>query len=303
MRIKTFCELCLGLLLFLNVSGCKNEQTSNVKDGTVVISGDLTYDKLMDALAPFVKKDNESFIKNDEDGFVIQKIPVNRDLKKISISSVIDLVFTQSDKVSAILKIPDEWSRYYRASYADGVLKICPEQNASLNMNNHSIRVKLYVSAPNLLDLDLSGVCSAKLEDINTHSNFNIKCSGVGNVAIRSLTNTGVLKIQSDGASNVAIKTLNVASLDAEASGASKVSVESMEAKNVNGHSDGASNVSLNGSCDHILMMVSGVSKSHLSGKANFAEMKASGISKIDLNGFLCSNIKKETSGMSQIKD
>jgi hypothetical protein len=50
-------------------------------------------------------------------------------------------------------------------------------------------------------------------------------------------------------------------------------------------------------------MMVSGASKSHLSGKANFAEMKASGISKIDLNGFLCSNIKKETSGMSQIKD
>lgn len=302
MKIKTFCELCLGLLLFLNVSGCKNEQPSNIKDGAVVISGDLTYDKLMDALAPFVKKDNESFIKN-EDGFTIHKIAVSRDLRKISISNVIDLVFTQSDKVSAILKIPDEWSRYYRASYADGVLKIGTQQNTSLKMNNHSVHVKLYVSAPNLSDLDLSGVCTAKLEDINTHSNFNIKCSGVGNVAIRSLTNAGVLKIQSDGASNVAIKTLNVSSLDADVSGASNLSVERMDTKNVNGNVNGASNISLNGCCDRILMMVSGASKSDLSGKANFAEMKASGISKIDLNGFLCSNIKKETSGMSQIKD
>jgi len=300
--MKTFCKLSLELLLILNISACKSDPTSIVKDATVIISGDLTYDKLVDALAPFVNN-NKALVSDNEDGFLTKKIAIDRDLKKISISSVIDLVFVQSDKVSATLKIPNEWVKYYHVSYFHGVLEIGPEENASLNVNDHLHHVKLYVSAPNLSDLNLSGVCTAKIEDISTNSDFNITCSGMGNVAIRSLIGRGMLKIKNNGASNIAIKALNVESFDAEISGVSKTAVESMEAKNVKANVSGVSNFSLNGNCDHVSMIVAGTSKSHLSGKANSAEMNASGISKIDLSGFLCSNIKKDVSDMSHIKD
>jgi hypothetical protein len=303
MKAGKFFEYCLVLMLVMSISGCKSNQTTNIKNGAVVISGDLTYDKLMDALSPFMKNGNTSGISEDEKGYVTQKIAIDRDLKKISISCVVDLVFTQSDDVSAVLKVPDKWVQYYHASYADGVLKIVPDGNSTLNVNKEDDHVKLFVSAPHLSALNLTGVCMAKIGDLTTKSDFNIECSGVGNVVIGSLTGPGMLKIKSGGASNVAIKSLNMSNLDAEIFGASNASIDNMEGEEVKGNIYGASQISLKANCNQVFMKVSGASHGYISGKAKSAEMKADGLSNIDLKNFSCPNIEKNTSGLSKIDD
>ncbi|MDD4759674.1 MAG: DUF2807 domain-containing protein [Bacteroidaceae bacterium] len=302
MEVKTFCKLTLGCLLVLNVSACKSDSTSNVKDGTVVISGNLTYDKLKDALSPFVNKNESTKGWETSNDFVTKTIQIDENLRTIDASCVIDILFVQSENLSVRMVIPKKWANYYTMKYRNGCLEAGQDGMKNVRINGNQDRVKLYVSAPNLSALNLSGASSAKIDNLKLISDFLANCSGASNIAIKKLIGEGNLKIDYSGASNFAVEDARVRTVEADVSGASNVSLGTLEATKVSGDISGCSHIYITGEFDKISMDVSGVSKATLRGKADRAQLSASGMSKINIKDLICSNVDKDTSGMSHIE-
>jgi hypothetical protein len=133
-------------------------------------------------------------------------------------------------------------------------------------------------------------------------SDFVANCSGASNIAIKKLIGEGNLKIDYSGASNFAVEDARVRTVEADVSGASNVSLGTLEATKVSGDISGCSHIYITGEFDKISMDVSGVSKATLRGKADRAQLSASGMSKINIKDLICSNVDKDTSGMSHIE-
>ena len=303
-KMKRFCELCLMMLMVSAVLACKNDQASNMKDGAVVVSGDLTYDKLMDALSPFVKGNEGTKESAAADGYVKKTIQIDKNLRKIDASSVIDVIFTQSDEVSARMVVPEKWSRYFYMKYGDGCLEAGVEESSKLSNHNGewNERVKLYVSAPSLSVLSLSGASSAQIDHFKLESDLMLDCSGASNIAIKSVNGHGALKLDFSGASNFAVENVAVNVVKADVCGASHISLGHAEAEEINEDISGCSNVSVAGRFNKVMVDVSGASKSTVKGEAKKATVSASGVSKINIKDLICSNVSEDSSGMSRIE-
>ena len=116
MKIKNIGKWTVCALVALPLLACSSservEDKMMVDDGAVLISGDLTYEKAMEALAPLMTKNDVAVMKIIENGQIGQPVAVDAQLREIKVSSVVHLYFTQSDEVTARLEVPARLKDY-----------------------------------------------------------------------------------------------------------------------------------------------------------------------------------------------
>ncbi len=140
---------------------------------------------------------------------------------------------------------------------SDRELEIGFEDNFSFNLHNH--RIYLFITMPELKNLDLSGASKSKVIGFkNANENLAINLSGASKLALDAEVNlldfsasgaskadfigsVNILSIDVSGASKINAKKMNVGVADIEASGASKIALGRV--KQLKSNTSGASKV------------------------------------------------------------
>jgi hypothetical protein len=149
----------------------------------------------------------------------------NRDVsgfKEISAGGAVNLQINVGSDFAVEVEADDNILPLIKTEISGDTLKIFTEGRIS---PKNTIRVK--ISMPELVDLDISGASSAEAANVKTDS--------------LKLNASGASKIKIDGA---------VKSLDADASGASTINAENLQTENADVDSGGASNVTVSPSGD-----------------------------------------------------
>ena len=313
MKIKNIGKWTVCALVALPLLACSSservEDKMMVDDGAVLISGDLTYEKAMEALAPLMTKNDVAVMKIIENGQIGQPVAVDAQLREIKVSSVVHLYFTQSDEVTARLEVPARLKDYIKVTYANGRLEAGSSQT---NMKSHwklleDEEVNLYVSAPRLESLELSGATRAQLGDINqagpvdivavgaskvvgktirSNAKVRVNCSGAAELVFKEIYSVGDLAWQCSGSSRLALDMLTGTTYFFDCSGASKLTVTRFtHAADMKVTNSGASRVNVTGNADRVKLNNSGASKVVFTGKAGSLDVDCSGASKAILAG------------------
>lgn len=279
MKKKEIVKLLFGLLVCLPLSSCNNKtNVDGVPDGAIVISGDLTYDKVKEAMAPLMsRQENVKSAETDKEGW--QTLGVDNGLKAIDAGFITRVEFTQSSDVKAKVMIPSELKKCVKVYYEGGTIHV--ERTKSITISNNSENIKLYVSGPTLEALTLSGASSAKITSLKQNEGLSLDCSGASNVSMGSFESKGRLYVDFSGACNLALGNLNAGDLTLDVSGASNTAFKSAVVNNVEIDLSGASKINLDGTAAKVTADVSGCSKLILGGKAGSAELDVSGMSKV----------------------
>ena len=299
----------IGILLTLSLSGCSNkaiEQPKDIKDGALVISGDLTYEKIKEAMAPLMKEETESNMDLEE-----KEINIDRNFCGIDVCYCTAVEFRQSETLSAKVFIPKELKNLVKIEYSDGCLEVDAKDaggdnalNRIINSRNNSNNpIILKISAPRLSNIEMSGASSITvIGDLKQTEGLSIDVSGASNVSCQSFVSGGSLEIDLSGASNIGIGKVETNAIDIDLSGASNIALQEIKTRQTYADVSGASNISMDGSFGKVEADVSGCSKMKVKGTADKVSLEASGMSEIDIKSLDCKNITTETSGMSKIK-
>lgn len=196
---------------------------------------------------------------------------------EIEASSAINVVYTQTNgDYSATVEMSKNDENYFIFEQK-GLKIIAKRKSKRHNWNTKSIT--LYISAPYLVDIELSGASTFKADKINQlNKNLEIDCSG---------------------ASSFKANKVNANNFSIDCSGASSASV-SVNAKKVEVDCSGASKITISGTANLAEYDASGASSiSAADLKANKGEVEASGASNITCS--IQNLYSRESSGASKI--
>ncbi len=172
--------------------------------------------------------------------------------RAVDVGGVFQVEITAQKEFSVEVEADDNLLPLIKTEVDDGVLKIETERKLS---PSNPIRIR--ISAPDIDNLDVSGVA---------------------NVTLNDLKNTG-LSVDSSGASKIKI-TGETAKLTVDVSGATKVDAEDLTAETASVEASGASHVSVNVT-GRLRSDASGASKIVYTGSPGSVEKKTSGASSV----------------------
>lgn len=172
--------------------------------------------------------------------------------RAVDVGGVFQVEITAQKEFSVEVEADDNLLPLIKTEVDDGVLKIETERKLS---PSNPIRIR--ISAPDIDNLDVSGVA---------------------NVTLNDLKNTG-LSVDSSGASKIKI-TGETAKLTVDVSGATKVDAEDLTAETASVEASGASHVSVNVT-GRLRTDASGASKIVYTGTPANVEKKTSGASSV----------------------
>ncbi|MGM9842747.1 MAG: GIN domain-containing protein [Muribaculaceae bacterium] len=196
---------------------------------------------------------------------------------EIEASSAINVVYTQTNgDFSAAVEMNKKDENYFIFEQKGSKI-IAKRKQKKHNWNTKSIT--LYISAPYLVDIELSGASSFKADKINQlNKNLDIDCSG---------------------ASSFKVNTINANNFSIDCSGASSASL-SVNAKKIEVDCSGASKVAISGTANLAEYDASGASSiSAADLKANKGEVEASGASNVTCS--IQNLYRRVSSGASKI--
>ena len=173
--------------------------------------------------------------------------------KGVDVGGVFQVEITAQKEFGVEVEADDNLLQYIKTDVRDGVLHIESSQKISPKS-----KIRITVSAPEINDLDVSGVANVTLNDVKTASlnldssgaskirisgettNFTVDVSGATKIDAEQLTTVDA-NIDASGASSVTINATG--EIRADASGASKILYTGTPAK-INKSTRGASRVS-----------------------------------------------------------
>ncbi|MBQ8099600.1 MAG: DUF2807 domain-containing protein [Bacteroidaceae bacterium] len=296
----------IGGFWLLPLTGCSNvmdkqSEKVNIPDGAIVISGDLTYEKMKEALAPLM---TNVVTQTEESGSAVasgSNIAIDQNFSSIDAGPLVKVIFHQNAQPSARIEIPERWKNHVKYSYSNGKIKVENRDHYSIVPRKVSEYIMLYVNAPRLLSLDLSGVSHADLGTLHQTEGLSIELSGASNVNIDDFESEKDLLAYISGASGMGIGRLRAQKVGLGLSGASKVALQGILSSALTADISGASKAKLSGEVGHLTFDASGASSVTASGKAGKALIDASGTSKIDVSNLQCQQVTEDLSGMSKI--
>jgi len=173
------------------------------------------------------------------------------DFKAIEVGGIFEVEVVAQKDFSVEVEADDNIMQFVKTEVRNGTLEISTDKKVSTK----NLRVR--ISAPDIDNLDVSGVAKVSLANLKNDS----------------------LKVETSGASKVRVdgETRN---FDADLSGASRIDAESLRAENVNVDGSGASNASVNVSGD-LKADLSGASKVTYVGNPKNLEKSTSGASSV----------------------
>jgi len=174
------------------------------------------------------------------------------DFEAIEVGGIFEVEVVAQKDFSVEVEADDNLLQYIRTEVRDGKLQISTDKRIS---PKGSIHVR--VSAPNIDNLEVSGVSKVSLANVKNDS----------------------LKVDASGASKIKVdgETKN---LEVELSGASKLDAESLKAENVDVDGSGASSANVNVSGD-LKADLSGASRVTYTGNPKNLEKSTSGASSV----------------------
>ena len=169
----------------------------------------------------------------------------------IDVGGVYQVEITAQKEYSVRIEADDNLLPLIKTEVDDSILKIESEKRISPKS-----KIRIIIGAPNIDDLDISGVANVTLNDIK-NDKLNIDSSGASKIKITG--ETAKLTVDVSGATKIDAENLTTANANIEASGASNVTV------NVSGElradASGASRIIYTGSPTNVIKDTSGASK------------------------------------------
>jgi hypothetical protein len=174
-----------------------------------------------------------------------------RDLEGFSavdVGGVFEVEITSQQHFEVEIEADENLLPFISTEVVNGTLKIETEKRLK---TSNPIRIR--ISAPNINNLDVSGVASVILNDVN-NDRLTIDSSGASKLKVTGETST--LNADVSGATKIDAEGLTVKNASIDASGASHVSVNVTEG--LNAEASGASRILYSGSPTSISKDVSG---------------------------------------------
>ncbi len=169
----------------------------------------------------------------------------------VDVGGVYQVEITAQKEYSVRVEADDNLLPLIQTEVNDGILKIESERRISPKS-----KIRIIIGAPNIDNLDISGVANVTLNDIKNDS-LNVDSSGASKIKVTG--ETAKLTVDVSGATKVDAESLTTGSANIDASGASNVSV------NVSGElradASGASKIIYAGTPTNVIKDTSGASK------------------------------------------
>ena len=255
-------------------TSCANSPTAKTND----------YDEeLADGIVNTVDKSLKSLEKNDEEkGESVSKTFSLKDFSKISSCGIANIYFTQEKSYKVKAEGTPALMEKLKINNDNGTLTI---DYKKLKGHHEHAFMNIYISAPNLTYVELSGACAFEAKEINS-STFTTDFSGATKCNIGLLKgkqtefefsgasrfNINVesddLSIDNSGASNGVLK-FKGNNIDIDNSGAGKLNIE-VNCRTLKSDNSGASNITFTGTAEETKIENSGVAKTNTQGLNNF---------------------------------
>ena len=269
--------MCIGAVLLLPAKGLCSLTADNddVKDGAIVISGDLTYDKVKEALAPLMKKSRKAGASEKA-----RQLKIDGRFNAVDADFLTFVNFVQGSKPSCSVEVPALIKSMVDIYYEDGCVKVKRNKNprTAKNINEYII---LNITAPRLQSLTLKTV---------------------GKAAIGSLVQKEKLTVSLSSASVAAFSKVECGNVELKVNSASGVTFGSMKADVVWGNVDGASKLAIDGNIGTLKVALDGCSHLKAAGKAGKASLKLDGVSRADIKNLQYNDISTAVDGVSRIE-
>lgn len=111
-----------------------------------------------------------------------------KDFSSIRVTSVANVIFTQGDACSLRLEGKEKWVKLTTTEVKNGCLLIAFKKGEKERAVNNVDGLKLYVTAPTLEAVDLTGVGSLECKEPLKLDDFSLRISGVGSAELDKLT-------------------------------------------------------------------------------------------------------------------
>lgn len=202
-----------------------------------------------------------------------------RDFDELNISNAVEVYYTQADTFDVSLEIPESKVDSYKV-YQQGNKLVVDAKNKGKNRILHG--AKLYVSAPELKNIQAQGACVFQAEMIEQDSlTMNLEGSSrirMDKAIVKNMT------ITTQGSSK--INKLNAISenftLNAEGASKGNLNIRGGKCKLT---TEGASSLDLYVECDEVSVTNSGASRVHVSGNAKTKDIHNTGAGKVSTVG------------------
>ncbi|MFD1551838.1 hypothetical protein DNU06_01930 [Putridiphycobacter roseus] len=125
---------------------------------------------------------NNFCIKGDEN--ISSEVRTIEGFSKIKLSTLANVQFVQDSIVSLTIEASEKLIPYIRTNVVGDVLEITTKNNTCIRGKNS---LTVYVTGPNLSDINLSGSGNVMVSDLLNSNKMNIKISGSGNVDMENL--------------------------------------------------------------------------------------------------------------------
>lgn len=207
------------------------------------------------------------------------------DFDQLAVSGGIKFVYVEGNAPKVSLQGPEKLLDFVKVSQEGKKLTVRVERNSSsraIYFNNPMDKITVTVQSASLRDLQISGACELKAEEISTAEDFTLDASGASDMEIGTIrcANAG---IKCSGASELDIERMKSGRSTWQLSGASDVELKGMEGQSVELKASGSSDV------DMVLNRVEDI------------RVEASGASDIDLKFNHCGAAQVSSHGASDI--
>lgn len=229
-------------------------------------------------------------VANGDMGDVKEKIYNVGQFSSLENDGFVDVQYIPSDTFEVKLSAPEKVIERTRITVENGTLIISQNGGDSFSRtinigfdNNDNARVKLYVKAPTLRSVSLTGSGDFAVKKAFNTSDFSISTTGSGDVAVSGLQCSGRLEMESEGFGDIALNNAKAvsASLNTEDSG--DIALKNLEASKVD--------ISTSGSGD-IAAVIANAGK---------ISVDSEGSGDIVLNCSNCGDISGSTSGYGDV--
>lgn len=190
-------------------------------------------------------------------------IKENRETKpfrKISVEGSIDVYYTQNDVYSVVIDANEDCISKIITKVEDETLVIKLERGlktSAWKILENKI-MKVYVSAPALDKVSISGGSDFYADNLECDKSFQLSASGGADAKITSLTVSGNTGISSSGGADCNIKKLQTVECNLSASGGSDLNIDMELSGNLTASASGGADMNLSGKANDIFVSASG---------------------------------------------
>ncbi|MDR2057911.1 MAG: DUF2807 domain-containing protein [Dysgonamonadaceae bacterium] len=178
---------------------------------------------------------------------------------KIKVESGIDIYFSQQNSQRIEVEASDEIIKKIITEVIGDELIIKRENNKKgITFNRNSHRVKVYVFAPAINNVNLSGGSDFFAAKVKCEGSFKIQASGGSDVNIDQLAVSGSTDVSVSGGSDCRINDLDTKNCSFSASGGSDLDIHLVSADNASVSASGGSDIKLSGTASDVSVSTSG---------------------------------------------